>query len=77
MRRVEVKWTDAHADAASWTPVSDLTSDHRLISTVGYLLPGKTKPGHMSIAQSRDKRAGCVDNVIHIPIVCVQNVRRL
>jgi hypothetical protein len=77
MRRVEVKWTDAHGDAASWTPISDLTSDHRQIRTTGYLLPGGTKQGHLSVAQSWDKRTGHVDSVIHIPIACVQTVRRL
>lgn len=63
---VAVKWTDAHADAASsWTTLDDIDPSPYVITSFGITLPNYVKPNHVSVAQSCG--GGHLDGIIHIP----------
>jgi hypothetical protein len=75
-RPVVIYWIDAHADATSWTSVSDIDEDPYLVQTVGFELE-KLKPGHVSVAQSSGDDDGVVDHVLHIPAQMIKSMRYL
>lgn len=71
---VYVRWRDAHADADSWTYISDIEDTPYIVQTVG-LLVENLKSGHVSIAQSFGAEEGVVDHVIHIPYEMVDMIQ--
>ena len=76
---VIVEWIDAHQGTDSWTFVSDLDTDERVIHTVGFLLSldDGGKPNHVTLLQSIDEEQEMVDNVLHIPVGMVRVMRTL
>ena len=76
MRLVLVEWTDAQADAVDWSTREELTTDARLIRTVGYVIPDVIDE-HITVAASWDEYAEVFGSVMHIPDAMVKNVREL
>ena len=73
MSIVVVVWEDAHADSSgTWVNLSDIDPDPLVVTSVGILLDGDVKPGHVTITQSHAD--GLCDHVIHIPEKMVKEI---
>lgn len=69
---VEITWWDAHALTSTWTDVTELSKEPRVIVSVGMLIPN-AKPHHHVIVQSVDDTR--VDQALAIPdemVVCTR-----
>lgn len=69
MRRVHVRWHDAHSCATGWIHVADIDPDPYVVDTIGWLLEPSPKPGHVVVAQTvaDDVDDPALDHVIAIP----------
>lgn len=66
MRRLICTWEDAHADASDWEEIDSLTTQARLIQTVGFEVKGGPV-GCLTLAQMWDPVEKTVSHVMHIP----------
>jgi hypothetical protein len=60
----------------SWTEVSDLEVEPRIIVSIGFAIPD-LDPGHIVLAQSCDVSNDTVDHVIGIPMNMVLSIEKV
>ena len=74
LKVVLVSWFDSMG-ILEWTPIEDVESVLQLTYSCGFLV--KESENCIVLALSYDEQTESVHNFIHIPILCIEEVREL